>query len=47
VRVAAAGLASLTGPGLVGPGHGRPPSVVCLPALGEPGSAELLFATQC
>jgi hypothetical protein len=37
VRVAAAGLASLTGPGLVRPGHGRPPSGVCLPALGEPG----------
>jgi hypothetical protein len=45
VRVVAAGLASLTGPGLVRLGHGRPPSVVCLPALGEPGSAELLFAT--
>jgi hypothetical protein len=47
VRVAAAGLASLTGPGLIRPGHGRPPSGVCLPALGEPGSVELLFATQC
>jgi hypothetical protein len=45
VRVA--GLASLTGPGLVRPGHGRPPSVVCVPALDELGSAELLFATQC
>jgi hypothetical protein len=47
VRVVAAGLASLTGSGLVRPGHGRPPSGVCLPALGEPGSAELLFVTQC
>jgi hypothetical protein len=47
VRVAAAGLPSLTGPGLVRPGHGRPPSGVCLPAQGEPGSAELLFASQC
>jgi hypothetical protein len=37
VRVAAADLASLTGPGLVRPGHGRPPSGVCLPAQGEPG----------
>jgi hypothetical protein len=46
-RVAAAGLASLTGPVLVRPVHGRPPSGVCQPALGEPGSAELLFATQC
>jgi hypothetical protein len=37
VRVAAAGLASLIGPGLVRPGNGRPPSGVCLLALGEPG----------
>jgi hypothetical protein len=47
VRVAAAGLASLTGPGHVRFGHGRPPSCVCLPAQGESGSDELLFASQC
>jgi hypothetical protein len=32
---------------LPGLGHGRPLLFVCVPALGEPGSAELLFATQC